>query len=68
MVLDAGVSGVLVDGLCGAAPVEHQVVERRAVADRLGFSSATHFNKYFHQRTGQTPIAFRDTVRGRSPS
>ncbi|MFE1838641.1 helix-turn-helix transcriptional regulator [Streptomyces sviceus] len=38
------------------------------IADRLGFSSATHFNKYFHQRTGQTPIAFRDTVRGHSPS
>lgn len=34
------------------------------IADRLGFSSATHFSKYFHQRTGQTPIAFRDTVRG----
>ncbi|MER6284702.1 helix-turn-helix transcriptional regulator [Streptomyces sviceus] len=38
------------------------------IADRLGFSSATHFNKYFHQRTGQTPIAFRDTVRGHGPS
>ena len=38
------------------------------IADRLGFSSATHFNKYFHQRTGQTPIAFRDTVRGHAPS
>ncbi|MFE2423787.1 helix-turn-helix domain-containing protein [Streptomyces hokutonensis] len=37
------------------------------IADRLGFSSATHFNKYFHQRTGQTPIAFRDTVRGHGP-
>ena len=34
------------------------------IADRLGFSSATHFSKYFHQRTGQSPIAFRDTVRG----
>ncbi|MFI6370043.1 helix-turn-helix domain-containing protein [Streptomyces sp. NPDC050546] len=34
------------------------------IADRLGFSSATHFSKYFHHRTGQTPIAFRDTVRG----
>lgn len=33
------------------------------IADRLGFSSATHFSKYFHHRTGQTPIAFRDTVR-----
>ncbi|MGV9311935.1 helix-turn-helix transcriptional regulator [Streptomyces sp. NPDC003691] len=34
------------------------------IADHLGFSSATHFSKYFNQRTGQTPIAFRDTVRG----
>ncbi|MEU2226649.1 helix-turn-helix transcriptional regulator [Streptomyces sp. NPDC018347] len=34
------------------------------IADHLGFPSATHFGKYFHQRTGQTPIAFRDTVRG----
>ncbi|MCQ9132328.1 helix-turn-helix transcriptional regulator [Streptomyces hilarionis] len=37
------------------------------IAGRLGFSSATHFSKYFHQRTGQTPIAFRDSVRGRRP-
>ncbi|MEU7145090.1 helix-turn-helix transcriptional regulator [Nocardia sp. NPDC046473] len=34
------------------------------IADRLGFSSATHFSKYFHQRTGQTPIAFRNAIRG----
>ncbi|MFJ8717223.1 helix-turn-helix transcriptional regulator [Streptomyces violaceus] len=34
------------------------------IADRLGFSSATHFSKYFHHRTGRTPIAFRDTHRG----
>ncbi|KUN09357.1 transcriptional regulator [Streptomyces yokosukanensis] len=34
------------------------------IAVHLGFSSATHFSKYFHQRTGQTPIAFRTTVRG----
>ncbi|MEU8915600.1 helix-turn-helix transcriptional regulator [Streptomyces nigrescens] len=37
------------------------------IADRLGFSSATHFSKYFHQRTGRTPIAFRGTVRGLTP-
>lgn len=37
------------------------------IADRLGFSSATHFSKYFHQRTGRTPIAFRETVRGHTP-
>ncbi|GGS99147.1 helix-turn-helix transcriptional regulator [Streptomyces janthinus] len=34
------------------------------IADRLGFSSATHFSKYFHHRTGRTLIAFRDTHRG----
>ncbi|WP_460497212.1 helix-turn-helix domain-containing protein [Glycomyces tarimensis] len=32
----------------------------------LGFSSATNFNKFFHQRTGTTPIAFRDSVRGQA--
>lgn len=35
------------------------------IADRLGFPSPTHFSKYFHQRTGTTPIAFRTAVRGR---
>ncbi|WP_406836072.1 helix-turn-helix transcriptional regulator [Streptomyces sp. AHU1] len=35
------------------------------IADRLGFSSATNFAKYFHQRAGQAPIAFRTTVRER---
>ncbi|EXG82047.1 helix-turn-helix domain-containing protein [Cryptosporangium arvum] len=34
------------------------------VAARLGFSSATNFTKYFHQRTGTTPIAFRAALRG----
>ncbi|MER5446381.1 helix-turn-helix transcriptional regulator [Streptomyces sp. NPDC002764] len=34
------------------------------IADHLGFPSATHFSRYFCQRTGQTPIGFRDTVRG----
>ncbi|MGQ4390465.1 helix-turn-helix domain-containing protein [Streptomyces sp. SAS_270] len=34
------------------------------IADHLAFPSATHFSKYFHQRTGQTPIGFRHTVRG----
>ncbi|GAA4557116.1 AraC family transcriptional regulator [Streptomyces collinus] len=37
------------------------------IADRLGFSSATHFSKFFHQHTGQSPIAFRGTVRGHAP-
>ncbi|MFC4374255.1 helix-turn-helix domain-containing protein [Nocardia halotolerans] len=34
------------------------------IADHLGFASATHFSKYFHQRTGQTPITFRNAIRG----
>ncbi|MET9405205.1 AraC family transcriptional regulator [Streptomyces sp. NPDC002935] len=34
------------------------------IAAHLGFSSATNFAKYFHQRAGQAPIAFRTTVRG----
>ncbi|WP_211116652.1 helix-turn-helix domain-containing protein [Glycomyces buryatensis] len=32
------------------------------IGARLGFSSATNFNKFFHQRTGTTPIAFRASV------
>jgi hypothetical protein len=31
---------------------------------RLGFSSATNFSKFFHQRTGTSPLAFRHAVRG----
>jgi AraC-like DNA-binding protein len=34
------------------------------IAVRLGFSSATNFSKFFHQRTGTSPLAFRHTVRG----
>ncbi|MFJ3171948.1 helix-turn-helix domain-containing protein [Streptomyces roseus] len=33
------------------------------ISQHLGFSSATNFSKYFHQRTGQSPIAFRTAVR-----
>lgn len=36
------------------------------IAAQLGFTSATNFSKYFQQRTGQSPIAFRTAVRGRS--
>ena len=34
------------------------------IAVRLGFSSATNFSKFFHQRTGTSPLAFRHAVRG----
>ncbi|GAA2697348.1 helix-turn-helix domain-containing protein [Actinoplanes palleronii] len=33
------------------------------IAARLGFASATNFSKYFHTRTGVTPIAFRGSSR-----
>lgn len=34
------------------------------IAARLGFADATNFTKFFQQRTGLTPIAFRTSVRG----
>ncbi|RKE22300.1 AraC family transcriptional regulator [Streptomyces sp. TLI_171] len=34
------------------------------IADHLGFADAANFAKFFHQRTGTTPIAFRTAVRG----
>ncbi|AGZ38935.1 putative transcriptional regulator [Actinoplanes friuliensis DSM 7358] len=37
------------------------------IAARLGFTSATNFSKYFHQRTGTTPIAFRAAMRTSTP-
>ena len=36
------------------------------IAVRLGFSSATNFGKFFHQRTGKSPLTFRHAVRGTS--
>jgi AraC-like DNA-binding protein len=37
------------------------------IATRLGFTSATNFSKYFHQRTGTTPIAFRAAIHASTP-
>ncbi|MDJ1138522.1 helix-turn-helix transcriptional regulator [Streptomyces iconiensis] len=34
------------------------------IATHLGFADATNFSKFFHQRTGTTPGAFRASVRG----
>jgi AraC-like DNA-binding protein len=36
------------------------------IAARLGFSSATNFSKFFHRRTGTSPLTFRQAVRGLS--
>ena len=37
------------------------------IAARLGFPSATNFGKFFRQRTGTSPLAFRHAVRGTAP-
>ncbi|MEU0481013.1 AraC family transcriptional regulator [Streptosporangium sp. NPDC006013] len=37
------------------------------IAAQLGFSSPTNFSKYFHHRTGTTPIAFRTAIRRPAP-
>jgi AraC-like DNA-binding protein len=34
------------------------------IAVRLGFSSGTNFSKFFRQRAGTSPLAFRHAVRG----
>ncbi|MFI6490200.1 helix-turn-helix domain-containing protein [Streptomyces sp. NPDC050564] len=44
----------------------HTNLAAARIAAQLGFSSATNFAKYFHQRAGQAPIAFRGAVRGRT--
>ncbi|TXS47901.1 AraC family transcriptional regulator [Streptomyces sp. uw30] len=36
------------------------------IGAQLGFTSATNFSKFFHQRTGHSPTAFRAAMRGRS--
>jgi AraC-like DNA-binding protein len=36
-----------------------------AVGERLGFSDATVFTRFFRQRAGETPAAFRARARGR---
>ncbi|MFJ6893866.1 helix-turn-helix domain-containing protein [Streptomyces hokutonensis] len=35
-------------------------------AAQLGFTGATNFSKFFHQRIGHSPVASRATVRRRS--
>ncbi|MFI6449571.1 helix-turn-helix domain-containing protein [Kitasatospora sp. NPDC050543] len=42
----------------------HSDLSAASITSRLGFTSATNFSKFFHQRTGQTPLAFRAAVRG----
>lgn len=45
-----------------------RVEDYARLADQLTFPSPTHFSKFFHHRTGRTPIAFRTAVGGRGES
>jgi AraC-like DNA-binding protein len=42
----------------------HTDLSSTAVAERLGFPGPTVFTRFFRQRTGDTPTAFRDRARG----
>jgi AraC-like DNA-binding protein len=42
----------------------HSSLSATAVALRLGFADSSDFTKFFRQRTGTTPAAFRRTARG----
>jgi AraC-like DNA-binding protein len=44
----------------------HDPVAR--IAEQLGFDDPSNFSKYFQQRTGTTPAAFRDRVRPHEPA
>ncbi|WP_229925176.1 helix-turn-helix domain-containing protein [Streptomyces sulfonofaciens] len=42
----------------------HTELAASAIGERLGFPSATVFTKFFRQRAGRTPAAFRASERG----
>jgi AraC-like DNA-binding protein len=43
----------------------HSDLSAARIGVQLGFSSSTNFAKYFHQRAGLAPIAFRNVMQGR---
>ncbi|GAA2308964.1 AraC family transcriptional regulator [Streptomyces caniferus] len=45
----------------------HTGLTATAIGDRLGFPDATVFTKFFRQRAGETPAAFRNRARGNRP-
>jgi AraC-like DNA-binding protein len=46
----------------------HGTEPASTIAAHLGFTSATHFGKFFQRRTGQTPLAFRVSQRASPPT
>jgi len=46
----------------------HGTEPASTIAAHLGFTSATHFGKFFQRRTGQTPLAFRASQRASPPA
>ncbi|MFD7711201.1 AraC family transcriptional regulator [Streptomyces sp. NPDC059786] len=45
----------------------HTELSSHVIGDRLGFPDATVFTKFFRQRAGETPAAFRTRARGARP-
>jgi AraC-like DNA-binding protein len=46
----------------------HTDLAATAIGERLGFPDATVFTRFFRQRTGETPAAFRARARGTRPA
>jgi AraC-like DNA-binding protein len=44
----------------------HGTEPAATIAAHLGFTSATHFGKFFQRHTGRTPLVFRASQRGGS--
>jgi AraC-like DNA-binding protein len=42
----------------------HTDLPAAAVGERIGFPGATSFTRFFRQRAGETPAAFRNRARG----
>ena len=66
MVTDRNAKTVLTNRIMLEATrlLAHSVLPVADVSDRLGFSEATNFVKFFRRESGLTPSAFRAQLRG----
>ncbi len=66
MVTDRNAKAVLTDRIMLEAKrlLAHSVLPVADIGDRLGFSEATNFVKFFRREAGLTPSAFRAQLRG----
>ena len=66
MVTDRNAKTVLTNRMMLEAKrlLAHSVLPIADIGDRLGFSEATNFVKFFRREAGLTPSAFRAQLRG----